>query len=233
MFGYTQSDEISLLLTDFATIATDAWFGYNIQKMASIAASIATLEFHRSFCRHVDDYANNPYVLESLIGEENDEQLLRFDFLRGKLSTDAFFDARCFSIPKDEVCNCFIWRQQDATRNSIEAVGQANFSAKQLHGKSCDMIQDMLMTEKGINWNNYPTDCKRGSACYRVKETADMEDPRETGRIITVERNRWKIDREIPVFTQDRMFIEKHIEPWRYKVPDFTKHTGNAMDYPN
>ena len=45
VLGYTQSDEITLVLTDYATIKTDAWFGYNIQKMVSIASSIATLAF--------------------------------------------------------------------------------------------------------------------------------------------------------------------------------------------
>ena len=88
--------------------------------------------------------------------------------LVAKMGT-AMFDARVFSIPKDEVCNCLIWRQQDATRNSIESVGHANFSQKELHGKSCNSIQDMLWKERGINWNDFPVDCKRGSACYKTK----------------------------------------------------------------
>lgn len=207
VFGYTQSDEISLVLTDFATINTDAWFGYNIQKMASVAASMATLAFHQALSKRADS-----------------------SFLRSKLDEDALFDARVFSIPKDEVVNCLIWRQQDATRNSIEAVGHANFKQSELHGKSCNAIQDMLFKEKGINWNEFPTDCRRGAACYRVQEQFDIANPRDPEQIIPVVREYWKIDREIPVFTQDRMFIEKHIEPWRYKTPDFSKHSGNALD---
>lgn len=122
----------------------------------------------------------------------------------------AMFDARVFSIPKDEVCNCLIWRQQDATRNSIEAVGQANFSQKELHGKSCNVIQDMLWKDCGINWNDFPVDCKRGSACYktRVRETVPVLNNTET---VEVFRNRWVIDREPPIFSQEREYVEKWI----------------------
>lgn len=73
------------------------------------------------------------------------------------------FDSRCFNIPKEEVTNYIYWRQLDATRNSIQMVGQANFSHKELQNKSCNDIQDMLMTQKGINWNDLPTYKKRGS----------------------------------------------------------------------
>jgi tRNA(His) 5'-end guanylyltransferase len=45
-FAYVQSDEISLLLTDFSTIDTDAWFDGQVQKMTSVSASIATAHFN-------------------------------------------------------------------------------------------------------------------------------------------------------------------------------------------
>lgn len=115
------------------------------------------------------------------------------------------FDSRVFTIPKEEVANCIIWRQQDATRNSIQSVGQANFSQKQLHGKSCDQIQDILFIEKGINWNDYPTTLKRGSCCikkpFKINEGTDNE---------TI-RNKWVIDNDIPIFTQDKEYINKLI----------------------
>lgn len=107
------------------------------------------------------------------------------------------------------MCNCLIWRQQDATRNSIESVGQANFSQKQLNGKSCNEIQEMLWSEKGINWNDFQTDCKRGSCCYRVVETSTMPDPRNDGKFVEVSRRRWVIDNNIPIFTKDRNFVER------------------------
>lgn len=206
VFGYTQSDEITLVLTDYAKIQTDAWFGYNIQKMASVAASAATVEFNRILYEELSD------ALEEY-NEEWHSVPGRFEYLmqyEDKLFK-AMFDARCFSIPKEEVCNCLIWRQQDATRNSIESVGHANFSQNRLNGKSCNMIQDMLMTELGINWNDFPTDCKRGAACYRVEKNVEIDDPHNPGERTTVLRKQWEIDREIPIFTKEREFIERFL----------------------
>ena len=203
VFGYTQSDEITLVLTDYATITTDAWFGYNIQKMCSVAASMATLAFSNAYTAEL--WKNFP---EAMCSSDNGTNKY-IETLVAKMGT-AMFDARVFSIPKDEVCNCLIWRQQDATRNSIEAVGQANFSQKELHGKSCNVIQDMLWKNCGINWNDFPVDCKRGSACYktRVKENVPVLNNTET---VEVFRNRWVIDREPPIFSQEREYVEKWI----------------------
>lgn len=102
-----------------------------------------------------------------------------------------------------------IWRQQDATRNSIEAVGQANFSHNELHKKTCNQIQEMLWSERNINWNDFPIDCKRGACCWRVEESVPMTDPRNPENKINVTRRRWRIDREPPVFTQDRNYVER------------------------
>ena len=212
VFGYTQSDEITLVLTDYKTIKTDAWFGYNIQKMASISASIATLEFNKLFHEKCQEAIVNA-VLEGT-KDENENVAVggkaadRASLLARKVNK-AMFDSRCFSIPKDEVCNCLIWRQKDATRNSIESVGQAYFSQSKLNGKNCDQIQDMLFTEKGINWNDFPTDCKRGAACYRIEKAETIQDPRNHEKLITVNRRPWVIDCNIPVFSQDREFVER------------------------
>ena len=166
VFGYTQSDEITLVLTDYAMPTTDAWFGYNVQKMASISASMATLAFNAFWEEEIENLASQGlhfgdyYDDEILKAEAN--LMARIAIMKDK-RMKATFDSRVFSLPKEEVINCLIWRQQDATRNSIEAVGQANFSAKRLNKKTCNMIQDMLMTEKGINWNDFPVVCKRGN----------------------------------------------------------------------
>lgn len=98
------------------------------------------------------------------------------------------FDARAFNLSKEEVCNYFIWRQQDATRNSILMLGQENFSHKQLQNQNCSQIQDMLMLEKNINWNDCPTYRKRG---------------------ICIANN--NLDLDIPIFSKDRKYIEKFI----------------------
>jgi tRNA(His) 5'-end guanylyltransferase len=123
------------------------------------------------------------------------------------LTKGAMFDARCFSIPKEEVCNYFIWRQQDATRNSIQMVGQANFSHRELQNKSCNEIQDMLMTQKNINWNDFDTVKKRGSCCAKTgKHTiVDIQTGEQKERLV------WEIDKNIPTFTQDRNYIERFV----------------------
>ena len=206
VFGYTQSDEITLILTDYKQINTDAWFDYNLQKIVSISASMATLAFNDFFEKNIKVFSI-PGSLEFM--DENKQNILinRYYLYNSKVNK-AIFDSRAFSIPKEEVVNCLIWRQQDATRNSIQSVGQANFSSKQLHKKTCEEIQEMLFTEKNINWNDYDTYYKRGTAVYKVKSTENIFIPK-LSKNIQVTRNKWIIDKDIPIFTQDRSFIEK------------------------
>ena len=205
VFGYTQSDEITLVLTDYATIKTDAWFGYNIQKMTSIAASMATLAFDREFIIAYGQWFDRSFTN----GESDLPGFSSLDALYASKRHQSLFDARVFSIPKEEVCNCLIWRQQDATRNSIEAVGQAFFSQRELHKKNCNEIQEMLWSNHNINWNNFPTENKRGSCCVKQSTDTSMNDPMNPGKTIMVTRRKWVIDAEIPIFTQNRSYIER------------------------
>lgn len=202
VFGFTQSDEITLVLTDYATISTDAWFSYNVQKMSSVAASMATSAFNRYFYEAVSSQMEFPDAWNDDL-----EYLCKLE----SKYFQAMFDARAFSIPKEEVCNNLIWRQQDATRNSIASVGQSYFSQKELQGKTRNQIQEMLFTNKGVNWNDFATRYKRGSCCYRETKKEEMEDPRMPGKQIQVERRVWVIDSNPPIFSQDRNFIEKWI----------------------
>ena len=187
--GYTQSDEITLLLTDYTTLTTDAWFGTLIELLVviaiiailAVAASMATLMFNRYF----RDAINKKFT-------GTIEDFDYFKILSLARDKGAMFDARCFNIPREEVINCFIWRQQDATRNAIQMLGQTNFTHKELQGKSCNDIQDMLMLQKGINFNDMPTEFKRGICCFKTS----------TG---------WTLDPEIPIFTQDRNYVERWV----------------------
>lgn len=207
VLGYTQSDEISLVLTDYAELTTDAWFGNNLQKMCSVSASMATLAFNKAFNDNIVKYIDNNLDADCGVTKDLTEYTKTLINARNK---GAMFDSRVFTIPKEEVCNALIWRQQDATRNSIQSVGQANFSQKELHGKSCNNIQDMLMTQKGVNWNNYATTLKRGSCCIKVDDSLTEYD--EVGNISDyIQRSKWVIDNEIPIFTQDRNYVEKLI----------------------
>lgn len=208
VLGYTQSDEITLVLVDYKKINSCAWFDYNIQKCASVAASMATMAFNKFFYKNIDDYANTEDVLASLYGDDRlsrEKTRSYLSILQKALSKGAMFDARAFNIPKEEVTNCILWRQNDATRNSIEMVGHANFSQNQLHKKSCNEIQDMLMLQKGINWNDFPTTLKRGSCCKRIVVSEPDEAEFKT-------RSRWVIDNEIPIFKGDnRAYIDELI----------------------
>lgn len=142
VYGYTQSDEISILLCDWLTLNTEQWFDGNIQKIASVSASLATGCF-------------NHFV--------NNHGQLKYNGL-------AFFDARVFNIPFAEVHNYFLWRQQDATRNSIQTYARSFFSHKELHKKSCNNIQQMLFEQHDVNWNDLDVWKKRGSHIYRVPD---------------------------------------------------------------
>jgi tRNA(His) 5'-end guanylyltransferase len=205
VLGYTQSDEISLILVDYAELTTDAWFGNNLQKMCSVSASMATLAFNKAFTRNISKQSKRLYT-EYL--EEKDASYI--ETLEIAMNKGAMFDSRVFTIPKEEVCNYMLWRQQDATRNSILSVGQANFNQKELHGQSCNSIQDMLMTQKGINWNDYATTLKRGSCC--IKEATTVKRVDILGKEVDIEtRSEWVIDNEIPIFSQDRNYIERLI----------------------
>ena len=207
VLGYTQSDEISLVLTDYVELTTDAWFGNNLQKMCSVSASMATLTFNKAFNDNIVKYIDNNLDADCGVTKDLTEYTKILINARNK---GAMFDSRVFTIPKEEVCNALIWRQQDATRNSIRYVGQANFSQKELHGKSCNDIQDMLMLQKGINWNDYSTTLKRGSCCIKADDSLTEYD--EVGNICGyTKRSKWVIDNEIPIFTQDRNYVERLI----------------------
>src|SRR4051812_23195783 len=142
--AYVQSDEISVLLTDVESTDTEAWFDATLQKIVSVAASCAAMAFNLERSQR-----------SSRVG--------------------AMFDGRAFTIPDPvEVENYFIWRQQDATRNSIAMAAQAQSSHQQLHGVSADQMQELLFRERGINWNDYPAGCKRGRVVVREVSTADV-----------------------------------------------------------
>lgn len=159
VFAYCQSDEITFILVDYAKLETDAWFDYRTDKLCSISASMATMAFNRFFNEEVNNWY---YTCPVDTSKDN-----LFHAYTKSIEKGAMFDARVFSIPKEEATNLVYWRQLDATRNSIQMVGQAKFSHNELQGKSCNMIQDMLLTQRDINWNDYPTRWKRGVAWKR------------------------------------------------------------------
>lgn len=123
--AYTQSDEISLLLDDFADVDTQQWLGGNLQKICSVSASIATAHFNSE--RAKENY---------------------FDSV-------GYFDSRVFTIPdKTEVINYLVWRTKDAIRNSISSTAQSLYSHKELHKKNVHE-QLKMIKEKGVDWYEF------------------------------------------------------------------------------
>lgn len=168
--AYIQSDEISVLLQDFGDIRTDAWFDGNVQKIVSVAASIVTAAFNRAY----DAFA---------------------------LHGSALFDCRAFTIPDPvEVENYFIWRQQDAVRNSIQSLAQSKFTHNELHGLNTNELQEKLFQTHGINWSDLPADQKRGRCIVREDGAG------------------WLDDLNIPSFTQDHGYLSSRIP--RYDAPE-------------
>jgi tRNA(His) 5'-end guanylyltransferase len=176
-FAYGQSDEYSFLMTDFENDKSEMWFNGNIQKIASVSASI--------FTAHFNEMWDGPKWGSKL----------------------AMFDARLFVIPsRTEVENYFIWRQLDASRNSLNMLASCHFSHKQLHGKNSADKHEMLHSV-GVNWNNCDADIKRGRVISRQPNKRIVTfTHKKTKEVITqeVEENAWVVDKNIPVFTKTR-----------------------------
>jgi tRNA(His) 5'-end guanylyltransferase len=213
VFGYTQSDEITLILVDYKNLTSTAWFDYDVQKVCSIAASMATMIFNKYFY-------DNVFMYNATAAVDLSNKKYPFKEVYSKaVNKGAMFDARCFNIPKEEVANLIYWRQLDAIRNSVQATGQANFSHKELQGKSCADIKEMLK-EKGVDWNSLPLEFQRGSCCVRnavaiKKEQVIFPSGKKMIRSIIELRDTskpekaWIIDKEIPIFKgKDRKYIE-------------------------
>jgi tRNA(His) guanylyltransferase len=173
VFGYTQSDEISILLRDWDKHETEQWFKGALQKIVSVSASQASVIFNHFF----DEEVRKAQTFNDL----------------------AHFDARVFNIPKEEVANYFIWRQQDASRNSVQMLGHFHFSQKEMHGKNNSQVQDMLMLEKQVNWNDLPVWMKRGTTGFPNPNRGEGIPP-----ILA--------DENCPIFTTDRDYIEKYLK---------------------
>jgi tRNA(His) guanylyltransferase len=186
--AYVQSDEISILIHGYKKLNSESWFGNNVQKMTSVSAGIASAWFtyHSSRLTTVSEDIGNTQ-----------------QFIESKLKP-AVFDSRVFVLPESEVCNYFIWRQQDATRNSISMLAQSLYSHKELNGVTCNQMQELCF-QKGHNWNDLPIIRKRGR-CIRKFIRYTPVAGRPEGN--TVARSYWDVDYETPIFTENRNYIE-------------------------
>jgi tRNA(His) 5'-end guanylyltransferase len=178
-FAYTQSDEITVVLTDYDTLETQAWFDYEVNKMVSISASFATGCFNQLRLARLKNgvFANEIYEHPKL----------------------GFFDSRVFQVPNvEEMINVLVWRQQDCSRNSVSMAATEYLGHKATEGKSGAEKQEMLFQQKGINWNDYKTKFKRGSVIRKIQVE-------EKGTI----RSRWIVDEDTPIFTADKEYLRQ------------------------
>lgn len=142
-FGFTQSDEISILLNDWKTLTTQQWFNGNISKMTSISASLCTGFFNK------------------LVQQRS--------YKDGKDLPLALFDSRVFNVPLNDVRNYFLWRIQDMERNSVSMLARVHFSHKEVQGLSTKDMKAKLLTDKGVVWDDMDQWKKDGSIVYRTE----------------------------------------------------------------
>lgn len=206
VFGYTQSDEISLLLRNNQTLNTNAWFDNNLSKILSVSASMATLYFNERFRELTrglgEEFEWHPSVCERLWGKLTDRNFVAYDTSRTK---GAIFDARAFVLPEEEVVNYFIWRQEDCSKNSIQMLAQSIYPHKELQGLHTGELKDKMMAEGKANWDEVDTRFKLGITVY--KRPTEVSTP--NGRVV---RNKVYEDLDTPVFVENRDFVEKWLK---------------------
>lgn len=202
--AYTQSDEISILLTDYERSTTQAWFDYKLQKMSSVAASFATSSFMIEIMKRFPDR----------IGSFSSKDRL------------PAFDARFFNLEKNEVCNYFWWRQQDAIRNSIQMLTRTHFSHSECKNKNQNELKEMLLS-KNISWDDQDHFSKYGTCIIEktISEDVSFEIKGEK-RQLTVDRCYWSVDLNIPLFKTDRAYINGRLGE------DYVETKQNFVDHP-
>lgn len=179
VFGYTQSDEITVVCRLADPVAGSEYFEGRVQKILSVTASKTTVSFNR----HLTDNVSLLQADASAFPGASDPNVYR-----RRLMT-AEFDARVMNIPDSDLYNCLIWRQADATRNSLSMLAQSYFTQKELQGKKREDLMDMLVLQKGVNWNDLEVPKKRGSCCYRM----------DVGKT----HPKWVLDTGMPILSSD------------------------------
>lgn len=138
VIGYTQSDEITLVLYS-SSIDSQVWFDGKKFKIISCAASFCSNEFYKRICERMPD----------------------------KVGSQPTFDCRAFNVPnKVEAANAVLWREMDATKNAISMAARHYYSHAELEGKNGKEKQEMLFV-KGVNFDKYPPHFKRGTFIQR------------------------------------------------------------------
>jgi tRNA(His) guanylyltransferase len=191
-FAYIQSDECSIAINDKMTIDSEPWFGNNVQKMVSISSAIMSVNFTQAF-----NDPNTKHRFAIPTAQVDAVALMR----------PAYFDARIFQVPNVvEMHNAVLWRQFDASKNSISQYARSYFSHKELQNKNGSEMQDMMMLQKNFNWNNAPTWTKRGVLVYRI-DRSRKDDIVSTCKNLEIINGNIAVDWEIPKFSEEPSFL--------------------------
>lgn len=183
--AYVQSDEISILITDFDTPDTDSAFGYRICKLQSIMAAMAASKFNQlALVNEINSRSYDKILLdcEDTIYEVSDA----VDIIEAQKLAE--FDCKVWNVPDYNTAYChFLWRQNDCTKNSKQQAAQTYLPHKELLGKTSDEQVELLRDEKGIDWNDYTDGEKYGRLIYReeVRKETTFYDKKE-GREVSV-----------------------------------------------
>jgi tRNA(His) 5'-end guanylyltransferase len=186
VFGYTVSDEITLILTDYHKWNSCPWFDYRVKKVGAIAASKASVAFNKFFKENKEEF----YI--SYDGDDKEELYRAYN---NALDSMPVFDGSCFNVPEDRVCEMILWRQYDARRNSIQSLGRKYFSNREMLGKSNGEVLEML-SEKNVSWPEMPTAYRIGSCCSKGVEPF-------------ARKKKWKVDSDMPMLCdENRKYLQ-------------------------
>lgn len=198
VFGYTEGFEFVLLLTPPSGIEETSWFTYDVQKIASLTASLATMKFNKLFEKNAKSY---------VMAGNNFDQTKKLTAMQGyvnAIDTGALFTAGCFNLPAHDIFRYLEAKQKSALNQAIGDMGETYFSAQELAGKTASEVQKMAFENRGINFEDYPNEFKRGSACLKMSAENGISDGLPQNASI------WKIDREMPLLCEDtRSYIER------------------------
>lgn len=184
--AYVQSDEISLVLTDFDTETTDSFFSYRMCKLISTIAAMATAKFNRLW----------------LSFQENIELAINELPL-------ATFDCKVWNVPNYyDVVAWFIFRQNDCIKNSVTQTAQTFFSQKELEGVNTQERIEKMKNEKGFNWNDFDNGVRFGRFIYKVKVLTKVPHLQQE-----IERHMWHIHNAFNITENKERFHNLEIIP--------------------
>lgn len=188
VMGYTQSDEISLVLMNTSNKNSELWFNNNLSKIISVSASIATTAFNKAF---YEGCAKNDW------GEDLKKQMFYADKF-----FEANFDSRAFNIPEEEIINYFIWRQRDCQKNAVNSAARTLFSHKALQNLNQTQLKEKMLVEKEIDFDRYYKD-KFKNGMVIVKEDKERRWTDQNGVVFVGMSKQWVSMEEPKIFEKD------------------------------